>query len=285
MQLERVLAVLEHVARADRLGGSLPGRRAGTNPHARLDGDRRAEPEAARLGAEHDVRLLRSHPRPRARSTVSRSASGSASSGVMSLKPTPGRREVVHLPDLGLQVDGHCTPSLAGRARRAATRARCASSASCCRSRSACARRSALRPRSAGATSCSSSAASRPVAVRNVRRLRGADAVARQLRARRGDVGVRLGIALRARRCRAARADRTPRAPSRAPASTPARSQSSSRVIVSSSAPSAVGRWRLRSFAPGASSSSRITRSGRNSSRCSRRIVCSRSRSASLKSR
>ena len=50
-------------------------------------------------------------------------------------------------------------------------------------------------------------------------------------------------------------------------------------------APSAVGRRRLRSFCPGASSSSLITRSGRNSSRCSRRIVCSRSRSSSLKRR
>ena len=47
----------------------------------------------------------------------------------------------------------------------------------------------------------------------------------------------------------------------------------------------AAGRSAADIAAPGASSSSRITRSGRNSSRCSRRIVCSRSRSSELKSR
>ena len=44
-------------------------------------------------------------------------------------------------------------------------------------------------------------------------------------------------------------------------------------------------RLRLRSRAAGEASSWRMTRSGRNSSRWSRRIVSSRSRSSSLKSR
>src|SRR3954447_9363674 len=46
MQLERVLAVLEYVARADGLRGQLAGPARRHEPHARLDGDRRADPEA-----------------------------------------------------------------------------------------------------------------------------------------------------------------------------------------------------------------------------------------------
>ena len=219
------------------------------------------------------------HPRRRAR-RPSRGARRVGEQRRDVLEADAGRREVLDLPDLARRSSRSLRRQLsqvapeeqrataprelgeltAGRAAPARGARRCG--------RAAPARRAARAapPR-------------RPVAVRNVRRWRGVDAVARELRAGRGDVGVRLGVALLARRCRAARAARTPRAPSRAPASMPARSQSSSSVIVSSRSPSAAGRRRLRSFAPGASSSSRITRSGRNSSRCSRRIVCSRSRS------
>ena len=78
----------------------------------------------------------------------------------------------------------------------------CASSVSDCRSFRPAARRSVFRERSAGAISCSSSAASRSAAVRNVRRCRAVDAEARQLGADRGDVGVGLGVALVGARCR-----------------------------------------------------------------------------------
>ena len=62
-----------------------------------------------------------------------------------------------------------------------------------------------------------------------------------------------------------------------------ARSQSSSRSSSASSASSALRR--LRSRPAGDDSSWRITRSGRNSSRCRRRMVSSRSTSSSLNSR
>src|SRR4051794_13942338 len=62
VQLERVLAVLEHVASADGLRRQLsrPARR--DEADAGLDCDRRPDPEAAGLRAEDDVDLLRAHP-------------------------------------------------------------------------------------------------------------------------------------------------------------------------------------------------------------------------------
>ena len=114
----------------------------------------------------------------------------------------------------------------------------------------------------------------------------GVDAVLGELPAGGRDLGVALAVeplaALDARR----RAGRTPRARARASASMPARSQSSARSSSPSCSPRPAGRRRLRSAAPAPDASScRITRSGRNSSRCSRRIVSSRSTSSSLKSR
>ena len=173
VQLERVLAVLERVVALTVSGGSLPGRRAGTKPTPASIGDRSAEDEAARLGAEDDVRLLLLHP------------AGEIADGLLQrrrvreqrrdvLEPHARRREVGDLPDLRAQVESH-GPSLAGRARRGATTSSCASSASYCRSCNPArgARRCARE--APGATSCSSSAASRPAAVRNVRRCRGVD--------------------------------------------------------------------------------------------------------------
>ena len=66
----------------------------------------------------------------------------------------------------------------------------------------------------------------------------------------------------------------------------PARSHSVARSSSSSCSARPAGRRRRRSFVvPGAASSWRITRSGRNSSRCRRRIVSRRSTSSSLKRR
>ena len=90
MELERVLAVLEHVARADGLGRQLAGPPRRNEPDAGLDGDRGAEPEAARLGAEHEVGVALLHPLAELARRSARSVAASARSGVTSLNPTPG---------------------------------------------------------------------------------------------------------------------------------------------------------------------------------------------------
>src|SRR6266545_5342949 len=63
MQLERVRAVLELVRRADRLRRQLAGAARGNEAATDLARDRRAEDEAARLGAEDQVRLPFGRPR------------------------------------------------------------------------------------------------------------------------------------------------------------------------------------------------------------------------------
>ena len=80
VQLERVLAVLEAVGRADRLGRQLPGPPGRDEAAADLARDRRAEDEPARLGAENEVRLP---PRPHSASsdTVCWSARGLRAAG------------------------------------------------------------------------------------------------------------------------------------------------------------------------------------------------------------
>ena len=96
--------------------------------------------------------------------------------------------------------------------------------------------------------------------------------------------------ARRRRRCRrrprrtAPRAARSPSSSRPCCAVIPARSQRLARSISRSGAASPV-RGRRRSFEVGEASSWRITRSGRNSSRCRRRIVSRRSTSSSPKSR
>ena len=65
VHLERVRAVLERVRRArPSRHGSLPGLRAATKPQPSRHGERAAEDEAARLGAEDDVGLQRLGPVP-----------------------------------------------------------------------------------------------------------------------------------------------------------------------------------------------------------------------------
>ena len=90
MQLERVLAVLEHVARADRLGRQLA--RAGAPGRSRRRPRPRSRSRARSRAPRRRARGRRSLPSPTSASspTVSRSVAGSASSGVTSLKPTPG---------------------------------------------------------------------------------------------------------------------------------------------------------------------------------------------------
>ena len=156
MHLERVLAVLEHVARADRLRAAASP--AGAPARSRSRAARaiaRAEDEAARLGAEDEIRLASA--RPSSASSVDRLVErlGSASSGMMSLKPTPGLGKSGTSRIFVLQVDGGSayepTCRSASRQKRRCESS-CASSASACRSRSPGCRRSALRARSAGAT-------------------------------------------------------------------------------------------------------------------------------------
>ena len=111
------------------------------------------------------------------------------------------------------------------------------------------------------------------------------DAEARQLRADDRDVGVGLGVAL----VRPA-PDRREQAEVLELLRELARDAGAAAELVEVDrldplAQRRPGARRLRSVAPGAASSSRITRSGRNSSRCSRRIVTSRSTSCSLKRR
>ncbi len=89
MQLERVLAVLERVGDADGLGRQLAGPARGHEATADLAGDRGPEDEAARLGSDDEVGRLRAPPL----AELARSPGAGprvASSGLMSLKPTPG---------------------------------------------------------------------------------------------------------------------------------------------------------------------------------------------------
>ena len=90
MELERVRAVLELVRRAHGLRRQLARPPRGHEPAADLAGDRGAEDEAARLGAEDQIGLLLAGPASPSSAIVWSSACGSASSGVTSLKPTPG---------------------------------------------------------------------------------------------------------------------------------------------------------------------------------------------------
>src|SRR5579871_4244827 len=55
VQLERVLAVLEHVARAHRLRRQLPRSARRHEPDTGLDRDRRTDPEPSRLGPEDEI--------------------------------------------------------------------------------------------------------------------------------------------------------------------------------------------------------------------------------------
>ena len=91
------------------------------------------------------------------------------------LEEDPFLREVRDVADLVAEIERHDVRSddrRGGRAGTGAARAPARRAASASRSSSASLRRSGLRERRPGATSCSTSAACRPAAVRNVRRCR-----------------------------------------------------------------------------------------------------------------
>ena len=137
--LERVLAVLERVAsRRPSPAGACPAAAPATKPQPASTRDRRAEPEAARLGAEHEVRPRARASTRRARPTACRSASGSSSSGEMSLKPTPGSgksgtsrtrvvRSIRRHPARLLTSGGRSAATAGRRAPARSARARCRS--------------------------------------------------------------------------------------------------------------------------------------------------------------
>ena len=204
---------------------------------------------------------------------------GFASSGMMSLKTIPASGSPGRRGRRASQIDCATERSLtlgerrAAPARRAAGRAPAPASPSDWRSSRPLLRRSGLRERSAGATSCSSRPASRSAAVRKARRCRGAIpnrascAQAAAISASR--LAVEPLAALDARR----RAGRTPRARARARrrsrrARRARRGRSPPRARRARPAGAACAPRRRRR-----ASSWRITRSGRNSSRCRRRIV------------
>src|SRR5581483_5657871 len=105
VQLERVLAVLEHVARAHGLGRELAGPPRRDEAAAGRGGDRRAEDEAARLGPEDEVGLALPHPAGEVGDRLAEGL-GVGEQRRDVLEPDPGGREVRHLPDLRPQV-GH----------------------------------------------------------------------------------------------------------------------------------------------------------------------------------
>ena len=103
MHLERVLAVLEHVARADGLRRQLarPARR--DEPDAGFDGDRRAEAEAACFGAEHEVGVPALDPRRELADRLpQRLGVGEQRRDV--LEADAGSREVLNLADHGAKI-------------------------------------------------------------------------------------------------------------------------------------------------------------------------------------
>ena len=204
-----------------------------------------------------------------------------------SLKPTPGcgQSGTSRIFDLQLHAlslrDELAEPAPEQALRRARARARRASGGRACPAAAAPGSASGARARS----TASSRPASRSVDVRNVRRWRGRDAEAREPAADRGDLGVGLGVeplaALDPRREQAVLLElaRQPRARSR-------RARRASPGRARPRRPAArCARRRRRSGDVGFSSSSRITFSGRNSSRCRRRIVSRRSTSSSPNSR
>ena len=130
------------------------------------------------------------------------SAAGSASSGVMSLNPTPGVGKSA-TSRIFVRRSSALTPTLAGRARRAARellrelgRADCRSRSPCC---AALGVAGAERRRDELLEQRRLAVGGRPERAQVPR----VDAVARELRADRGDVGVGLRVALVRPRCRA----------------------------------------------------------------------------------
>ena len=117
VHLERVDPVLERVLGADRRVRELPRLAGRHESDAHAVGERRAEHEAARLGAEDDVRPARLGP------------GGELLDGLVQrlrdreqrhdvLEDDPGLRVVANVADVGGKVDGHGVRLLVGNRRR-----------------------------------------------------------------------------------------------------------------------------------------------------------------------
>ena len=175
--LERVLAVLERVGRAaPSRAGACRAAAPATKPQPASLRDRRAEDEAARLRAEHEVRLALRRPR---RELVDRLRErlGVEQERRDVLEADARLREVRDLADAALQVDRavSCADESTDVARRRAVGTAPAQPRRAPGGpRAPARRRSGFRERSAGATTASSSADSRSAAVRKARRWRGA---------------------------------------------------------------------------------------------------------------
>ena len=197
VHLEAVGAVLELVGRLDRLPGQLAGLPRRHEAAAEPVGERAAEDEAARLGAEDDVGLAAAARARSSRSIVSWKYVGSATSGIRSLKTIPG------FGKSGTSRTRSRRSSVAPRGSPSARRAGAA------RARRGAARAPARPPRatggrrgrSCGARGCASGAPARRAARAGRPRAR-------------PSCGTSAGAA---RRCRTGRAGRTPRRSRRRP--------------------------------------------------------------------
>ena len=228
----------------------------------------------ARLRAEHEVGLLRRHPGGQVGDRLpQRRRVGEERRDV--LEADARGREVVDLADLRAQVDGAHWAAISRTSRHSSSAASsCASSVSACRSLSA--GRAALgvaraqRRRDELLEQRRLAVGRRPERAQVPR----VDAEPRQLRADGRDVGVGLGVALVGAAAERREQPVVLELLARTRAGSPARRQSSSKSIASTALAERrpAGAACARSH-PGAASSSRITRSGRNSSRWSRRIV------------
>ena len=180
VELEGVLAVLERIGGAHGRRGQLPGSPGRHEPAPGRDRDRRAQDEPACLSAEHEIGSLPPHPRRELGNRLLQSR-GVGEERRDVLEADAGRRKIRYLADLRSQVDR-------AHPRATSRRSRQKSSVESSPGRALLAEplwRSPPRRRldarrckgdcaAPGAISCSSSAVSRSVAVRNVRRFRGA---------------------------------------------------------------------------------------------------------------
>ena len=302
VHLERVDAVLEDVLGRDRVVRELAGLAGGHEARAELARERRAEDEAARLGRDDELDVARPRPVGEALDRRVERRPASSSSGVMSLNRIPGLGK----SGMSRMWARRSTPESPVTS---PTRRRSRTSSRCLRCEATAARFSSASIASCGAPGCASAAPGRgsAAAAADSRSARGAEhaqvapghAVAGELGGGAHDLALRLVVVL-APGARPGRArSRTPRARRRAAArrpSPPARRRAStarptrgSRTMRRRIArrPARAGRRvggrrrgdRRTPCGPPASSW-RITRSGRNSSRCRRRIVRSRETSA-----
>ena len=294
------IAVLEDVLGRDRVVRQLARLARGDEAGAELARQRAAEDEAARLGRDHEVDVARRAP----------SSASACDRRVERRRVEQQRRDVLE-DDPRLAGSRGCRGSKPAQRRHPAPTHELAQVAH---------QQQVLEVRRDGGQVLERVDAPRAAALRVARaqrrrqellqqlrlavgrRLEHAqvapgDAVARELGARAHDLAVGVVVVARVRRCRAARArrsGRSPRARRRAARDAPVASSTSSSVdhapCSRTETPARRGAARRRGPSRGAGASSasvrprasswRITRSGRNSSRCRRRIVRSRATSS-----